>query len=81
MRRDHVASTLIRRHFNVVCPLGLWLEVRVFAIGAYLIGQSETEEKNGKTESGEILENYGVGLEYGQTKACDKEHPLLCRTT
>ena len=22
MRRDHVASTLIRRHFNVVCPLG-----------------------------------------------------------
>ena len=21
MRRDHVASTLIRRHFNVVCPL------------------------------------------------------------
>ena len=23
MRRDHVASTLIRRHFNVVCPLGL----------------------------------------------------------
>ena len=24
MRRDHVASTLIRRHFNVVCPLGLF---------------------------------------------------------
>ena len=24
MRRDHVASTLIRRHFNVVCPLGLY---------------------------------------------------------
>ena len=24
MRRDHVASTLIRRHFNVVCPLD-WL--------------------------------------------------------
>ena len=23
MRRDHVASTLTRRHFNVVCPLGL----------------------------------------------------------
>ena len=23
MRRDHVASTLIRRHFNVVCPLGI----------------------------------------------------------
>ena len=22
MRRDHVASTLIRRHFNVVCPRG-----------------------------------------------------------
>ena len=22
MRRDHVASTLIRRHFNIVCPLG-----------------------------------------------------------
>ena len=22
MRHDHVASTLIRRHFNVVCPLG-----------------------------------------------------------
>ena len=22
MRRDHVASTLIRHHFNVVCPLG-----------------------------------------------------------
>ena len=22
MRRDHVASTLIRCHFNVVCPLG-----------------------------------------------------------
>ena len=22
MRRDHVASTLIRRHFHVVCPLG-----------------------------------------------------------
>ena len=22
MRRDHVASTLILRHFNVVCPLG-----------------------------------------------------------
>ena len=22
MRRDHVASTLIRRHFNVLCPLG-----------------------------------------------------------
>ena len=22
MRRDHVASTSIRRHFNVVCPLG-----------------------------------------------------------
>ena len=22
MRRDHVASTLIRRHFNVVCLLG-----------------------------------------------------------
>ena len=22
MRRDHVASTLIRRHFDVVCPLG-----------------------------------------------------------
>ena len=25
MRRDHVASTLIRRHFNVVCSLGLSL--------------------------------------------------------
>ena len=24
MRRDHVASTLIRLHFNVVCPLGLY---------------------------------------------------------
>ena len=23
MRRDHVASTLIRRHFNVVCLLGI----------------------------------------------------------
>ena len=23
MRRDHVASTLIRRHINVVCPLGV----------------------------------------------------------
>ena len=23
MRRDHVASTFIRRHFNVVCPLGI----------------------------------------------------------
>ena len=22
MRRDHVTSTFIRRHFNVVCPLG-----------------------------------------------------------
>ena len=22
MRRDHVASTLIRRHFYVICPLG-----------------------------------------------------------
>ena len=22
MRRDHVASTLIRRHFNIVCLLG-----------------------------------------------------------
>ena len=28
MRRDHVASTLIRRHFNVVCPLGRALIVR-----------------------------------------------------
>ena len=25
MRRDHVASTLIRRHFNVVCLLGILL--------------------------------------------------------
>ena len=23
MRRDHVVSTLIKRHFNVVCPLGM----------------------------------------------------------
>ena len=23
MRRDHVASTLIRRHFNTKCPLGI----------------------------------------------------------
>ena len=22
MRRDHVASTLIRRHFHTICPLG-----------------------------------------------------------
>ena len=28
MRRDHVASTLIRRHFNVVCPLGG--DIRIF---------------------------------------------------
>ena len=28
MRRDHVASTLIRRHFNVVCPLGAHSAVR-----------------------------------------------------
>ena len=27
MRRDHVASTLIRRHFNVVCPLGSMLGI------------------------------------------------------
>ena len=24
MQRDHVASTFIRRHFNVVCPLAHW---------------------------------------------------------
>ena len=38
MRRDHVASTLIRRHFNTKCPLGavqvnesaeLWIRERV----------------------------------------------------
>ena len=28
MRRDHVASTLKRRHFNVVCPLGLLVFVK-----------------------------------------------------
>ena len=27
MRRDHVASTLIRRHFDIVCLLG-WYAVR-----------------------------------------------------
>ena len=26
MRRDHVASTLIRRHFNVMCPLGMYFQ-------------------------------------------------------
>ena len=28
MRHDHVASTLIRRHFDVVCPLGKILPVK-----------------------------------------------------
>ena len=26
MRRDHVASTLIRRHFHTKCPLGTFFE-------------------------------------------------------
>ena len=30
MRRDHVASTLIRRNFNVVCPLGLFRDWNSF---------------------------------------------------
>ena len=29
MRRHHVASTLIRRHFLVMCPLGLFLMTRL----------------------------------------------------
>ena len=31
MRCDNVASTLIRRHFNVVCPLGLLYKFEGFA--------------------------------------------------
>ena len=29
MRRDHVASTLTRRHFYVICPLGVFFIVRI----------------------------------------------------
>ena len=29
MRRHHVASTSIRRHFNVVCPLDVCMHKRV----------------------------------------------------
>ena len=29
MRRTHVASTLIRRHFRTKCPLGMWFAHRI----------------------------------------------------
>ena len=43
MRRDHVASTLIRRHFNVVCPLGALFQIQPPSnysnFGTYRIGK------------------------------------------
>ena len=37
MRRNHVASTLIRRHFYVMCPLGIaFLEVLPFTLNGDL---------------------------------------------
>ena len=37
MRRDHVASTLIRRHFDVVCLLGKILFYSYFLIEYYVL--------------------------------------------
>ena len=35
MRRDHVALTLMRRHFNVVCPLGSGFDLMCSFLGVY----------------------------------------------
>ena len=50
MRRHHVASTLIRRHFGTKCPLGL-LRARKWYFGGNMVCFQNSDEKTVFSES------------------------------